>query len=114
MRSRGSQPQDDYQRRETELKEREQALRLREIEAELTQTRQGELDPATETIRMQSRETSLSRWRRKLSLGAKLFVILVVAIAGINLGKWIAMAVVIGGVGWLTYKAFFAGETPRE
>jgi len=114
MRSRGSQPQDDYQHRETELKEREQALRLREIEAELAQKREVEIEPATETVRMQSRETPLSRWRRKLSVAAKLFVILVIAIAGITLGKWIAMAVVIGSIGWLTYKAFFDGDSPRE
>ncbi len=112
MRSKGS--QDEYQGREAELQEREQALRLREIEAELTQKREAEIEQNTETVRMQSRQTALGRWRRKFSVAAKLFVLFVVAIVGITLGKWIAIAVVVGAVGWLGYKAFFDGDMPRE
>ncbi|MGF1576638.1 MAG: hypothetical protein ACFCU9_12010 [Cyanophyceae cyanobacterium] len=110
MISKESQPQDELQRREAELKQREQSLRLREIENELLQQRDPEVDVVVQTVRLRPHQTTLSRWRRKASIGIKLFAILVVAVVGIKLGTWLAIGVVLGGVGWLTYKAFFAGD----
>lgn len=112
MNSKGSQPQDEHRRREAELKEREQALRLREIEVELSHTKEAQIDQTAETIRMQPRETPFGRWKRRLSAGIKVLAIGVVVVVGIKLGTWIATAIVIGGAGWLAYKAFFESSQP--
>lgn len=111
----GTQPPDEqHQHREEQLREREQALRLRELEMELVQKRDAEIDRSVETLRMEPQRAGVSRWRRKLSVGTKLLAIGVVIAAGIKLSSWIAMGLVIAGTGWLIYKAFFEGESPRE
>jgi Flp pilus assembly protein TadB len=110
-----SQDKDAIQKREVELQERERMIRLREMELELTQQRQTHdlSDPLQPTTKMARPEPTLRRWRRKAIIVAQLMGLAVIAVASIKIGTWVAMAIVVGGVGWLGYKAFFE-DSPRE
>jgi hypothetical protein len=53
-------PDEALRRREKELEERELALRMRELEAEINQP------PLSQTVKHQPPETKLQRWKKQL------------------------------------------------
>ncbi|MBF2026777.1 MAG: hypothetical protein IGS48_08425 [Oscillatoriales cyanobacterium C42_A2020_001] len=107
-------PQDNHeeelQRRERVLREREAAVRLRELEAELSR-------PLPSTANRDRRTSGRQLQLRSIVQIAK--VVGVVAIAGlvlslvIRVGMFVLTLAVMGGIGWIVYKLFFEPDRPK-
>lgn len=103
---------EELRRREQELKDREHAIRLRELEAEITQP------PPSPTVKHDRPEGRMQQKMRELVKAAK-FVGLIAG-AGIlfvivfRVGTFLATAVILGIVGWVAYKLFFEGDRPKR
>ena len=101
----------ELRKREQELQEREHALRLRELEAEMMQP------PVTPTVKHHPPESALQRRLRDLIKTAK-FIGLIAA-AGIlfvvvfRIGTFLASALIVGIVVWVAYKLFLEHDRPR-
>ena len=104
----------DFQRREQELQEREKAIRLRELEAEIYQQHQENQPPLYETIQQKPSENKLRRWGRKLLRLAKFFGFVVIVLVAIKLAYWVAFGIMIGGIAWIGYKIFLEGDSDKD
>ena len=108
--------EEELRRREKELEERERAIRLQELEAEINQVPTAEMSqsqqaggadpPLYETRKHQEPEGKLKQWQRKLINIGKFLGIVVVVVVTIRIAMWLAMAVMVGLIGWLGYKLF--------
>lgn len=103
---------DDLRKREQELQERERALRLRELEAEIMQP------PVMPTVKHNPPESNLQQRMRNLIKTAK-FVGLI-AVAGIlfvvvfRIGTFLASALIVGVIAWVAYKLFLERDRPNR
>ena len=118
---------EEIRRREQDLEERERAIRLRELEAEIHQAAAEDIrnpsTPAGEpplypTRKHEEPEGKLKRWRRKLANIAKFSAVIlgtiVVISAGALIAKWIVTGLMVLAVGWFAYKFFLEEERPKR
>ncbi len=100
--------QNELQRWEREIQERERAIRLRELEAEINQP------PLYQTQKHQPPESSRKRRYGKLVNVGK-FLALVVAVAvSFKIASTLASVLLVGAVAWVAYKLFFEGDRSKR
>jgi Flp pilus assembly protein TadB len=100
-------------RREQDLQERERALRLRELEAELYQQTQPTEPPVSPTTKHQATSRSLNRRVRQAIEIAKFLGIVVAIVVAAKVATWLATVAIIGGIAFVAYKLFFANKGRR-
>jgi hypothetical protein len=96
----------DLEAKQKELEAREQAIRLKELERELSQREA----PFYQTVPDTSPENKLKRWTRQAVKIGKFLGVVVIGIAAIQLGAWIAGVLLVGGIAWFSYKIFFESD----
>ncbi|MBD2310383.1 hypothetical protein H6G20_01635 [Desertifilum sp. FACHB-1129] len=96
----------EFERRERELKEREQMIRLREIESELYQPAST---PVYSTTKHQPPEKTAKRWKKLANIG-KFFLLVVAVIVGMKVASWLAGAIIVGSIAFVGYKLFLEGD----
>jgi hypothetical protein len=94
------------QNKEREIQAREEAIRLKELEYELYQKEA----PFYKTVPDQPPENKLKRWTRQAVKIGKFLGVVVVGIAAIQLGAWIAGFILVGGIAWFSYQIFFNSD----
>jgi hypothetical protein len=94
--------------RQQELDEREQALRLRELEADLYRQATTE----AELTRSPNQSLQKNHTLQLLMSVAKFLGIIVVVVIAIRITKVLAIAAIAGLLGWLIYKTFF--DRPQQ
>ncbi|QKQ75275.1 DUF3040 domain-containing protein [Nostoc sp. TCL240-02] len=95
--------QKELQHRERTLREREVELRLREMETDIHTT-----DAAFhQTVKHQPDHKS---WMKKLILGGKLFALGVVALVAVKIASVLAGFIIVGAMGWVSYKLFLESK----
>lgn len=92
--------------RELELREREHALRLRELEAEIYQQSTPADPPLYETRKDDKGKNSLERWMGKIVHIAKFVAFVVVGIVIIRIALWLSYLLIAGLIGFIGYKIF--------
>jgi hypothetical protein len=93
--------------REQELQEREYALRLREMEAELHQP------PISPTVKQAPTGSKLQGKYRQL-LNVMTFLGLVVAVAvAVRIATQVATAIMVGGIAWIAYQIFVQSKRSK-
>lgn len=100
-------PNEDHQQREKELQERERALRLRELEAELSQ-------PALLPTTKHQETRSLQRWTKKARTIVTFVGIVLVTVVAVRIAAQLAGVVMVLGIAWIAYKLFFERDTPKK
>lgn len=90
----------DFERREQELKAREEALRLRELESEINQP------PLYYTTKHLPPEAPKKRWGGKLLRAGQFLGIVVAVIIAVKVAAQFAYVVMIGGIAWVVFKIF--------
>jgi hypothetical protein len=102
--------QDDQEnklrRREQELQAREHAIRLRELEAEIT--------PLYQTVKHQEPESSRKRWYGKLVNVGKFLAIIVAVVVSIKIATGLASVIMVGAVAWVAYKLFLESDRSKR
>ena len=107
-------------RQERELQERELALRLREMEAEIYEREKKEqATPAEQLPLYQTRkhnppENFFRRWGRRLVIGAKFCAIVIAAIVMLKIAYWLSVMIMVGGIGWITYQVLLDRERSKQ
>lgn len=96
----------ELRRREQELQAREHAIRLRELEAEIT--------PLYQTVKHQEPESSLKRWYGKLVNVGKFLAIIVAVVISIKIATGLATVMMIGAVAWVAYKLFLESDRSKR
>ena len=96
--------ENELQRREQELHERERAIRLRELESEINQA------PLYQTQKHQPPESSPKRRYGKLVNVGKFLAIVVVVAVSFKIAAALASIILVGAVAWVAYKLFFGGN----
>jgi Flp pilus assembly protein TadB len=100
--------ENEFQRLEREIQERERAIRLREIEAEINEP------PLYKTQKHQPTQNSPQGLSGKLVNIGK-FLVLVVAVAvSVKIATSLAMIILVGGVAWIAYKLFFESNHSKR
>lgn len=94
--------ENELRRREQELHEQEAALRLRELEDELSTKQPKFYQPIRERP---ERAGKISH--EKVVLAGKLFVLVVATIICVKVSVLLADFLIIATVGWIAYKLFF-------
>ncbi|MEH1886763.1 DUF3040 domain-containing protein [Nostoc sp.] len=95
--------QKELEHRERLLREREVELRLREMETNIHAT-----DAAFhQTVKHQPDEKP---WMKKLILGGKLFALGVVALVAVRIASVLAGLIIVGALGWVSYKLFLESK----
>lgn len=98
----------EIQRRQRELEAREQAIRLRELEAEINQS------IVYEPVKYQEPERRVKLWGKKLGMAVRFLGIVIVVGVAVKVASWLATAVIVGGISWIAYKIFFEKEPPNN
>lgn len=96
----------ELRRREQELQAREHAIRLRELEAEIT--------PLYQTVKHQEPKSSLKRWYGKLVNVGKFLAIIVAVVISIKIATGLATVIMIGAVAWVAYKLFLESDRSKR
>ncbi|MEZ2226103.1 MAG: hypothetical protein ACBR50_07415 [Microcoleus sp.] len=99
----------ELQRRERELGDREHAIRLRELEAEINRE-----VPTYQTSKQEAPESKLKYWRRKLTIAAQFTAIVIAVGVAVKLSSWLATAVMIGGLSWVVFKIIFDKDSQKN
>ncbi|MEH2092028.1 hypothetical protein CDG77_02230 [Nostoc sp. 'Peltigera membranacea cyanobiont' 213] len=95
--------QKELEHRERTLREREVELRLREMETNIHAT-----DVAFhQTVKHQP---DRKPWMKKLILGGKLFALGVVALVAVRIASVLAGFIIVGVLGWVSYKLFLESK----
>lgn len=104
----------DIERKEAELKAREQTLRLRELEAEIYQNGASQELPISPTRKHSPSPNRLTvTWKKTVKFVKFLgFTLLGIAILrlGLMLGLWLSYLVVISLIVLIGYKIFFSED----
>ncbi len=98
----------ELKRLEEDIKKREQALRLREMEAEINEP------PLYKTVKHEQSEGKLQQWGRKLVMLGKFLAIVLVVVVTIQVGIKLAYALIIGAIAWVGYKIFFESDRTKD
>ncbi|MGK7934078.1 MAG: hypothetical protein AB4041_21975 [Microcystaceae cyanobacterium] len=105
----------EIERKEAELKAREQALRLRELEAELSQNKASQEPPISPTCKHEPSPNSLAvKWKKMVKFVKFLgFTLLGIALlrVGLMVGLWLSYVVLAGIIGFIGYKIFLAEDS---
>lgn len=102
--------ENEFQRVERELHERERAIRLRDIEAEINEAQ----PPTYQTKKHQPPESSLKqRYRQLLNVG-KFFLLVVAVAVSFKIASSLATVILVGGVSWVAYKLFFERDRSKR
>lgn len=102
--------ENEFQRLERELHERERAIRLREIQAEINEPQ----PPLYQTKKHQPSESLLKqRYRQLLNVG-KFFVLVIAVAVSFKIASSLATVILVGGVSWVAYKLFFDRERSKR
>lgn len=96
----------DLEQKEKEIAAREREIRLRELEHELYKQEA----PFYKTVPDTPPENKLKRWTRQAVKIGKFLGVVVIGIAAIQLGAWIAGFILVGGIAWFSYKIFFDSD----
>ncbi|MEH2196144.1 MAG: DUF3040 domain-containing protein [Nostoc sp.] len=97
--------QKELEHRERTLREREVELRLREMETNIHAT-----DAAFHQTVKHQPENSQKPWMKKLILGGKLFALGVVALIAVKIASVLAGFIIVGVLGWVSYKLFLESK----
>ncbi|HBE20643.1 MAG TPA: hypothetical protein DEG17_25275 [Cyanobacteria bacterium UBA11149] len=98
----------DLQRLEEDIKKREQALRLRELEAEIDRP------PLYQTVKHEQSEGKLQQWGRKLLLFGKFIAFVVAGIVVVRISTILAGIAIVGIIGFIGYKIFLEGDRNKD
>lgn len=98
----------ELQRLERQLKEREHALRLREIEAEINQP------PLYETVKHKDVERAPKRWYGKIVPVAQFLGIVVAVVVAMRVAMALAYVVIVGAIAWVAYKLFLERDRSKS
>ncbi|MEH2066204.1 MAG: DUF3040 domain-containing protein [Nostoc sp.] len=100
--------QKELDHRERLLREREVELRLREMETNI----QANDAAFHQTVKHQP-ENSQKPWMKKVILGGKLFVLGVAALVAVKIASVLAGFMIVGALGWMSYKLFLESQKPN-
>lgn len=100
--------ENELQRLERQLKEREHALRLREIEAEINQP------PIHETVKHKEVERAPKRWYGKIVPVVQFLAIVVAVVVAMRVAMALAYAVIVGAIAWIAYKLFLERDRSKS
>jgi hypothetical protein len=103
---------DDLQRRQQEIEDRERALRLREIEAELYQQAPPQ-PPLYETVKHDPPATQKQALMKKITRVAAFFGIVIGVMVAVRIASMLGTVVIVGGIAFVIYK-IFVEERPRK
>lgn len=95
-------------RRERELQAREQAIRLRELEAEINQP------PLLQTVKHREPNSSLTPWYGKLVKVGKFLAVVVAVVIAIRVATSLATVIMVGAVAWVAYKIFLESDRSKR
>ncbi|MBW4423718.1 MAG: DUF3040 domain-containing protein [Nostoc desertorum CM1-VF14] len=95
----------DLEHRERTLREREVELRLREMESNIHAN-----DAAFHQTVKHQPENSQKPWMKKVILGGKLFALGVVALVAVRIASVLAGFIIVGALGWMSYKLFLESK----
>lgn len=98
----------ELQRLERQLKEREHALRLREIEAEINQP------PVYETVKHKEGERAPKRWYGKLVPIVQFLGIVVAVVVAMRVAAALAYVFIVGAISWIAYKLFLERDRTKS
>lgn len=98
----------ELEKREKELQERERQIRLREMEDELY--KQDVQPPLYQTSHHNPPEKVSPRWYRKMIKAGKFAGIVIAVAVAANITIWMAAAVLVLAVGFVTYKIMFSKD----
>jgi ferric-dicitrate binding protein FerR (iron transport regulator) len=107
-----SDKEEELRRREQELKDREHAIRLWEMESELYQSSSPE-PPLSPTTKHRQPEGKMQRRLRQAKNVAIFVGIVIVAAAAVRIATTLATAVIVLGIAWVSYKIFFSGDRKK-
>lgn len=96
--------EEELRRREKEIQDREYALRLRELEAEINQS------PVYQTQKHRPTEKPLAQSNRPLVKVAKFLAIFVAVIVSVKIAAWLTSVLMVGCIAWVAYKLFLESE----
>ncbi|MEH2328399.1 hypothetical protein [Nostoc sp.] len=96
--------------REKELEHRERILREREVELRLRETNIHPSDAAFHQTVKHQPENSQKPWMKKVILGGKLFALGVVALVAVRIASVLAGFIIVGALGWISYKLFLESK----
>lgn len=97
--------QRELEHRERVLREREVELRLREMETDIHAPNAA----FHQTVKHQP-ENSQKPWMKKAILGGKLFALGVVALVAVRIASVLAGFIIVGAMGWMSYKLFLESK----
>ncbi|MBD2564406.1 MULTISPECIES: DUF3040 domain-containing protein [Nostoc] len=97
--------QKELEQRERILREREVELRLREIETNIHTT-----DAAFHQTVKHQPENSQKPWIKKAILAGKLFSLGVVTLVAVRIASVLAGFIIVGALGWMSYKLFLESK----
>ncbi|MBD2727482.1 DUF3040 domain-containing protein [Nostoc sp. FACHB-892] len=95
----------ELEQQERILREREVELRLREMESKIHAT-----DAAFHQTVKHQPENSQKPWINKVILGGKLFALGVVALVAVRIASVLAGFIIVGALGWMSYKLFLESK----
>lgn len=106
--------QKEIERKEAELKAREQALRFKELEAEIYQDNASQDPPVSPTRKHDPSPSPLAlKWKKMVKfvkfLGFTLIGIALLRV-GLMIGLWLSYAVLVGIIGFIGYRIFLAED----
>jgi hypothetical protein len=99
-----------FQQWEQELRDRELAVRLRELEAEVNQQHPPHHAHLRNAAPRAEPLNVLKRFYRRLENIAKFIGIVVLMIISIQIASWLAGTFMVIGIVWLAYKIFFEND----
>ncbi|WP_445246934.1 hypothetical protein [Microcoleus sp. OTE_8_concoct_300] len=99
----------ELRHKEQDLRKREQEIRLRELEAEIDRS-----VPEHRTTKYEEPDSQvkgkLKQWRQKIIAVAQFTGIVIAVVVAVRIATWLATAVIVGGIAFIAYKMFFAGD----
>jgi hypothetical protein len=100
--------QKELELRERILREREVELRLREMETNIHAN-----DAAFHQTVKHQPENSQKPWVKKVIVAGKLFALGVVALVAVRIASVLAGFIIVGALGWMSYKLFLESKKPN-
>lgn len=102
--------EDEFQRLERELQERERAIRLREIQAEINEPQ----PPLYQTKKHQPPESSLKQRYGQLVNVGKFLALVVAVVVAFKIASTLASVILVGAVAWVAYQLFLERDRSKR
>lgn len=100
---------EDLHRREQKLKDREMSVRLRELETEVYSTSEPTRDVEVVTDDL-PKQFSFQRSLRKIVNAGQFLAIVVAVVVAVRIAVWLATAIMIGAIAYITYALFLKDD----